>query len=391
MRICGVTFDHTTNYGSCLQAYALQTVIEKMTVRNEPCSYALLPASTIILNDFKKKTVSKRPLRIRVKNRMLQQITRTRRKQFEIFEKEKMHYADCTDRQQLPKLNQQFDAFVCGSDVIWNFSFTQADPIYFLDFAEKYRFSYAASFGKADIHYESEEVSLQEGYEEIYRRYLPGFDQISVREKSAVEIAEAFTGKKVNRVCDPVLLLDRVEWDRMIPQRSAGKRFIFAYNTSIKPNFDIFLKTLHRQTGLPVVHVVWKASDAVRQKTLCFPEPREWLQALRDAEYVVTNSFHATAFSILYKKNFFTVMQDGKLDRTNVRIYDFLSSAGLDNRIITDTPDLIDCTAPDFTEADEEIRRRREESLLFIRENLEAAMKEKQDGKSTHKPHGSEQ
>lgn len=378
MRVCGVTFDHTTNYGSCLQAYALQTVMEKMIVRNEPCSYALLPASTIIRNDFRKRIVTKRTLWIRMKNRILRQITRTRRKKFEIFEKEKMHYADCTDRQQLPKLNQQFDAFVCGSDVIWNFSFTQADPIYFLDFADKYRFSYAASFGKADIHYESEKVLFQERSEEIYRRYLPGFDQISVREKSAVEIAEAFSGKKVKQVCDPVLLLDREEWDRVIPQRSSGKKYIFAYNTSIKPNFDIFLKALQKQTGLPVVHVVWKASDAIRQKTLCFPEPQKWLQALRDAEYVVTNSFHATAFSILYKKVFFTVMQDGKLDRTNVRIYDFLSSAGLENRIITDTPDLIDCTIPDFTEADKMIRQHREESLLFIHENLEEASKEKE-------------
>lgn len=368
--VCGVTFDHTTNYGSCFQAYALQTAIEKMAVNGERCSYDLLPRASFPVA-AKKGKVS---FPLRVKRSLLALLTRERRAQFRKFEDKHMHYADCHSRQDLTLLNDRYDAFVCGSDVIWNFSYTNADEVFFLDFADKYKFSYAASFGKADIHYEFDSVRLKEKPEDIYGRNISKLDAVGVREKNAVGIAQQFTEKTPVQVCDPVLLLTRDDWSGVCSENGIPKKpYIFAYNTSIKPNFTWFLETLQRETGLPVIHVTWEASDAIKQRAFAFPVPQKWLGLLKNAEYVVTNSFHATAFAAIFHKKFFTVMQDGRGARTNIRIYDFLERLGLSDRIVNSKDAAIRYEEPDFSLADETIRGEREFGLAFLQDNLDAA------------------
>ena len=374
LRICGVTFDHTTNYGSCLQAYALQTAIESITVgQGESCNYALLAS-----RDSKKSTPTGK-LAVRVKRNILLGMSWIRRRKFKRFEERHMHYEWYGGKEELPGLNAKYDAFVCGSDVIWNFSFTGADPKYFLDFAHRYKFSYAASFGKADIHYEFDSVKLNEPPEVIYSRYLPSLDAVSVREMNAVSIAQRFTKRDVVQVCDPVLLITADEWRTLADTARGRKRkpYIFAYNTSIKPNFTAFLYKLQAQTHLPVVHVTWSAADAVKQRAFSFPDPEKWLSLLCDAEYVVTNSFHATAFATLFHKKFYTVMQDDKKARTNVRLYDYLERLGLEDRIYTMLQDEISLEQPDFESADRVIPLWRDHAKEYIRENLENAWKAK--------------
>lgn len=378
LRVCGVTYDHTTNYGSCLQAYALQSVTDSITVHGEPCRYELLPTAAIKQKE-KKPAITKGSLPARVKNRVFREISHYRRKKFELFEAQNVHYADCTDRQQLEALNRDYDAFVCGSDVIWNLSFTHADPIYFLEFAEKYRFSYAASFGVMDIHKDFQD--LREDPDAIYQRYLPRLNRISVREKSATEIAGKITGEPAELVCDPVLLLTGEEWSRTADRANVKKgkgHYIFAYSTYLNGKFTQFVKQLQKQTNLPVIQVTWDVKGALKNGLLFSPGPDEWLKLIRDADYVVTNSFHGIAFCCIFHKTFFFPLRDEAINRTGIRLSDFLQYCGLEDRMIVGTPDRIDLTSPDYAAVDSRLDQLRSDSLAFLQQNLEAVYEEKQ-------------
>lgn len=378
-RVCGVTFDHTTNYGSCFQAFALQTAIEKLSVEGGNTLYDLLP-----LSSFKDKqdVQMASSLVTKMKRAVLKILNRSRRRRFLEFEEKFMHYADCHSRKELMLLNDSYDAFVCGSDVIWNPDFTAGDSTYFLDFAEKYKFSYAASFGVFNV--DNDYTYPSEKARALFEQHLHRLSAISVRERSAVAVVERFTSVTPDIVCDPVLLLDKSDWVPIADSSIIPKgRYIFAYSTYISPNFLTFLNRIEKQTGLRVIHVTWDSSEAIKRLLLRYPTPQEWLALLLHADYVVTNSFHATAFSVLLHKTFFTVMRDKAVKGTRVRLYDFLDSMNLRERMHGDTPETIDLTMPDFSFADAEIARIREQSNAYLRKNLEAAFKKKTEKEYT--------
>ena len=279
-----------------------------------------------------------------------------------------MKYADCMTLKELPKLNQQFDAFVCGSDVIWNDSFNRHVGAYYLDFAEKYRFSYAASFGKTEF---------SDEYYRFVGNKLDRLNAISVRESSAVKIARHCTQKAVKVVADPVLLLESNEWKRIAKTASIKKPYIFVYATHLNDIINQYLCKLQEATRLKVVWAVAGPKQAVRKGIFKVQTPEEWLGLINHAEYVVTNSFHATAFSVLFHKKFFTVVNGDKAKGINVRMNDFLNSIGLEDRIFSDIPDQLDLSEIDYTLADKRIEEMRKESMQFLQENLEAAYQQK--------------
>lgn len=382
LRVCGVTFDHTTNYGSCLQGYALKTVISQMTVGGEPCGYSILHSAGIRRREAAARKASGSVLH-RIRTAGYNLIKQYRRKKFSGFEREHLRFTECRNRADLKELNREFDAFICGSDVIWNFAYTKGDTLFFLDFADKYRFSYAASLGKASLEAVREGVDLPEPAEAIYRRCISRLDGVSVREEYARELLAPYTDKTIEVTCDPTLLLTEEEWMKIADPEKNGKKYIFAYSTSTRPNFVSFLKKLSRQTGLPVVQVTWSAVDAIKQRSLTFPTPQRWLRLLHDAEYVVTNSFHGTAFSVLFHKTFFVAIQGERNVRNNVRLYDFLNTLKLESQLYSETPDTIPLTAPDYSFADGQIAAMREDSSGYIRRNLQVALDEKLTGKPT--------
>lgn len=377
LRICGVTFDHTTNYGSNFQAYALQTTIEKMCIKGQDCHYDLLPLSQMNIRNKQHNFV-----RINFLHRTKEYVIKTayiyRRKKFYLFEKARMHFANCVKREQLPLLNHIYDAYICGSDVIWNLNFTKGDDAYFLEFTDKYKFSYAASFGVADIYHDF-------GYseEEIKRMFsgkLESFNSISVREKSAESIVYKLTGKKPQVVCDPVLLLSVDEWEKISNKNKIKYKYIFAYSTYISPNFLLFIKKLKQQTGLKVIHITWDIKEAINRKILRWSSPEEWLTLLIHAEYVVTNSFHAVAFSTLFHKRFFAIMRDEQIIGTRIRLYDYLRLIGKQDRIMGIIPEKIDLSYPDYSYSDQVLTEMKEQAISYIKTNLEKALGIKEQG-----------
>ena len=369
LKVYGLTYDHTTNYGSCFQAYALQHTIENMVIQGEHPSYFLIPLSTFRDSPViaSSKNVS---FIIHVKRILRKLIKFIHRKQFIPFEKDFMKYANCHRFADLSLLNNDADAFVCGSDVIWNPDFNSRRGVFFLDFATKHKFSYAASVGKAEVDKE---------YITFMKEELASFDAISVREKTSLKIVKKCTEKDVQVVVDPVILLDSEEWEKVMVKQPCNNKYIFAYTTHFNNTFKTFLQALKKKTGLQVILFEWNesVSKLIKHGMLFVQSPNEWVSLLKEAEYVVTNSFHATVFSVIFHKKFYTVVDTDRTKGTNVRMYDFLNTIGLESRFCSSVPDTIDLSEIDYTTADEKIASMRTESLAYIQRNLEEAYKQK--------------
>lgn len=359
LRVFGVTYDHTINYGSCLQAYALQRAIEGIRIGNdESCQYELIPLW--MCKDYPKK---------RIKNFVGLQLLKFYHRSFVSFEKKHMHYADCHSIASLPSANDQADAFVCGSDVIWNHYHNKRVSAYYLDFAEKYTFSYAASFGASNI---------DKAIVEKIRPYLSKLDCISVREKSSLQLIRDITGREGQVVVDPTLLLTEDDWNLIAPKQSTDG-YIFVYTTHMNDKITEVINKIKEKTGLQVIVAEWDSSPSVLVKKGVFSvvSPERWLQLLHNAEYVVTNSFHATAFSVIFHKKFFTVVNGDKSKGINVRMNDFLGEIGLSDRIFSDIPEGLNLSDIDYSNVDMIIDAMRKESMDFLRSNLEAAYQQK--------------
>ncbi len=353
-----MTYDHRINYGSCLQAYALDSVLRQMG-HEAALSYAHSYRSI-----FRARRGMKKMLGL-LASRIIYDL------RFRRFQRNYVRNTRCLTgwrSKGLGKLDPEYDAFVTGSDVVWNTDHNFGSDLYYLGFTDKYKFSYAASFGKGKLNAEDERMA---------RQYLPELDAVSVREKSGAEIAARFTDKPVEIVVDPVLLLEKKTWLSLAEKPKTTKPYIFVYTTYLTDTVLAFLNQLREQTGLPTVWAAASIKDMLKLKVFHYYSPEEWLGLLSGAEYIVTNSFHATAFSTIFHKNFFSfVPKDGK-QGIGSRLYDYLGQFGLENRIYTDCPAEIDTTSPDFSMADAKIPQLRADSMNFLRRNLQAASRPK--------------
>ena len=357
--VVGVTFEHNANYGSCLQAYALQEAIEEMTVGDERCHYSLIPVASI--NKGTPPSANKWRM---IANKMFSNYLSRR---FLPFYREHMNYCQIKSVKELGPLNECTDAFVCGSDVIWNSAYNlgYAD-VYYLGFAKKYKFSYAASFGKADIQSELTEKTIS---------LLKDLDCISVREKSAACVLHTVIGKSIFTALDPVFLITGRKWNSLISPGRIKEKYIFSYTTHTTQEYEEFLNKMSTQTGLRVISVNWRGSLRQIKEVGVSPvrPPQEWLKLLRDAAYVVTNSFHGTALSIIFHKVFFTIISGDKASGIYNRMGELLDDLKLEKRIYNSVPDTIDLSGFSYDEADRILAEKRKKSLNYIQENLNKA------------------
>lgn len=359
LRVCGITLDHTVNYGSCFQAYALQKAVEGIQLSDgSTSSYTLIPIRTFREWNSKRSVISM----------LLLPIISLYRRKFVGFENKYMHFTKSKSLSDLPALNDETDVFMCGSDVIWNPDFNHNLNAFYLDFAKKYKFSYAASFGKAEI--SDQQLSAT-------KDYLEELNTISIREKNGLEIIRRCLDKPVKVVADPVFLLTKDEWNSIMPALESIGKYIFVYMTHLSETANLFIDNLKKRTGLRVIISAIGPKQVLKMKALQIQTPDEWLRLISNAEYVVTNSFHATAFSIMFHKKFFTVVNGDKAKGINIRMNDLLTELGLENRIFAEIPNEIDLGEIDYLEIDKKIETMRNNSLEFIQKNLEAAYQQK--------------
>ena len=204
------------------------------------------------------------------------------------------------------------------------------------------------------------------------------FDHIALREQRACDLVKSLTGRDVSVVLDPTLLFSGDEWLHIQKSEPIAKEdYIFVYLLGDNPGQRLFIKNVQKRTGYKVIafqHLddYIPSDEGFADETPYNVGPAEFLNYIRNAKYVFTDSFHCTVFSILYKKRFFTFSRFSESEKqsTNTRIDNLLNIVGLEKRRITNSLSVEDIFTinDDFSHVEERLSKMKEISLSYLAE-----------------------
>ena len=399
MKVGILTQPLTNNYGGLLQAYALQTTLERMghevVILNRRMPFvpdvandAFVPTVIRMMKNCVKFLIRK-PL-IKVYHELLSHQHIVANRLTEIFIVTYHHKSpdfSTTDSLAAYCRKQGFDAYIVGSDQCWRPLYSPCLPNYFLDFAKDWnvkRLSYAASFGVDHWEYSDDETRL-------CASLAQKFDAVSVREESGIALCKDYLGVDAVHVLDPTMLLDANDYNNLVEDFDP-KIFNIAPEHRVKTTIDVkdkklfcyvlnkneqkkdFIQTVSRAKGLTPVECMPKDFRAQEVFEKCpddctFPPVEIWLQSFRDSEMVIADSFHGTVFSIIYNKPFWVL---GNPDRGMARFQSLLRMFGLEDRLVTpDKLATLDFDAPiDWNSVNARREALKQKSLDFLKENL---------------------
>lgn len=333
MEIRTITCHNVYNTGAALQAYALAAYLtdqghDVQIVDYVPeylRHYRLWPK---VNNPRYDRPVIRLLYKLAKLPGHVRSILSLRKKRFDRFTKAHLpltprHYSSREELQQDPP---RADLFIAGSDQIWNSFFPNGrDPSFYLQFAPEgaLRASYAASFAVP---------RLEEQYREQTARWISQLDHVAVRESSALGILEELGIDGGVAVVDPVFLLDRARWDALCPPAEFDEPYVFVYDFDGNQRLHQIAQELAEARGLKI-YTLQDLGYGHRS----FPDtgPIEFVQLIRGAAFVLSNSFHATAFSLIYRRPYLTVDRE---EGINTRMQDLNRLAGLEHRKNADDP-----------------------------------------------------
>ncbi|KFI49649.1 polysaccharide pyruvyl transferase family protein [Bifidobacterium biavatii] len=367
MKIGTITFHCAYNYGSVLQSFALKTYLERL-------------GNTVSVIDYRSPNFDQyklfHPTNLRhLCSDILFFPRNIRRKHaFESFQRRHLNltrrYEGPNAEQELSRDSNEFDAVICGSDQIWNLDCTQGlDGCYFLRFAPDSvrKIAYAPSLSQAQF----QPRFFDEKTRNELGRLLDRFHAISVREQSTVPVYQQLTDKPIQVAIDPTLLLDASVYrniESKLPKPVCNAGFIFAYTLWPNKKMIDYVDRLAQKEGLTIVYSS-KIPIRYRSRAInCYGMSPELFLALIDkARYVISNSFHATVFSVLFHKAFLTF---GK-DRSTSRMSDLLSRLEIEDHIVRDDydGDMVPAGA-DYAAVDGLLDRMRQDSEQFLKNAL---------------------
>lgn len=294
MRVGILTFTHTINFGASLQAYALQETIRSFGADAEIIEYTNKEI------ERKEKNLGFKKLSVKglVREFIMGPGLRKKTKAFDDYESTHINSGKLLNNTSFNEVNSYYDLFITGSDQVWNMSIINEDWHYFLDFVTDNNkiVSYAPSFGN---------VPFPRQYYTKAAELLMRFRALSVREVYGKKLIHEICGRESQVVLDPTLLLDKVEWQERISFVPTMKNYILVYFPHNKKRVFDFVKRLKQKTGLPVVYLSISPKIQLGTKTIYDASPDEFLGWILHADYVVTGSFHGTAFSLNFGKQFY--------------------------------------------------------------------------------------
>lgn len=326
MQIGIITFHFGSNSGALLQTFALCNAVESLghnvkIIDFVPKRYAKEGSLIGTIKNGIKNIIYYRNRQIKYKR-----INTFREQHFKLTDH---RYTTVADININPPV---FDAYICGSDQIWNPELFGVLSPYFLEFvpnADAIKLSYAASFGRE---------SLDASYKYLIGHYIQHIHYISVREKTGVDIVREIAGREAEQVMDPVFLIAPHKWETLSGHQFSGPSdYILIYN--MEPNDQLFqsVRYLAERCQMQVIHLSWgirkhEGMDHVINNA----GPLEFIELIRNASYVCTNSFHGTAFSIIFNKPFLIVPHKSR----NTRMASLLEKLELTSQIATDRQSL---------------------------------------------------
>lgn len=322
MKKVGILTRHVyPNYGSLLQGHALESAISSFAARCSiidyfpPTDRPFRLASSRLRESRMRDSLAKRAAYLAVQTPNMASMSI----RFRAFQREHLSLTTtCADPAAVAETIGSIDVAVTGSDQIWNSVHGQLDPVYFLSGQpSSKKFSYAASFGSGSpFETESEKIIS----------WLQDYQSVSVREQSA---QSALTAKGIEcRVdVDPVLLHGKEYWNKFSSSQShIDTKYILVYQLHNTPGFNQKLRLIAERHALPIRRVTPDAKMYLSSRASDFlVDPRRFVALFRDATAVVTDSFHGTAFSLLYGKPIYALLPEKNFARN----LDLLSSVGL--------------------------------------------------------------
>ena len=325
-----ITVHKNVNYGANLQAFASCRYLNKLGYDCRLIDYTLPEhEKSVHLFSWLKQSWRaehsksfQRKIKLAVALAMSAGWKHKRLKSFAKFRKKHIKTSRCCKKQaDIAKLD--LDTVVFGSDQIWNPTITNGiSPIYFgaIDGIQK-KISYAASVGK-------DRFELPD--EEKVKKLVLELDYCSVREENTAEYISSFTGKKVETVCDPVFLLESDDYRAVATKRLYKKDYVLLYSVVHNDEMTAIAKDYADKHDLPLIEICFAKDKRAKHKQITTYGPSEFLSAFIYAKTVFTNSFHGTAFSLIFEKDFYIV--DNKAGGS--RITNLLGKVGLPNRLI---------------------------------------------------------
>ena len=378
-------FQH--NYGSMLQAYATQMALDKLGYENETINISrfdseikkakmLYFAKASLTSDI---LLSKAGM---VKNVLIKRMSRSkyainskiRAEKFDAFSKAKFRLSPLygAKAELGSACPGSYSAVIVGSDQLW-LPGNIAANYYTLDFVPKTvnTIAYATSFGQSSLPKDSAQKASV---------FLKKIRHIGVREESGQKLVKQLTGRSVPVVCDPTLLFTGDEWMDIQEKEPIVKgRYILCYFLGNNPPHREFAKRLKAETGCKIIALTHldeyvKSDEGYADSTPYDIDPADFLNLICNAEYVCTDSFHCSVFSILYKRQFFAFRRYNRNTKqsTNSRLDTLFRLTDISGRLLTGNEKIQDCLKIDtnFEWVHKKLELIRRESYGYLKKAL---------------------
>ena len=404
MKTATITWITYNNYGTELQAYALQQFLENLDVENDIISdeYIIHESSMLKMKNTgevkaldQEKAVIKEKKWMKCKRRIkkyffhpiffgkqlyriflslwdtYKNIWKSKKfeesqRLFEEFKKNELKIVYGLKRKEMPFLNQKYNAFLCGSDQIWSVFEKNFDGYFYLDFAKGKKISYAASIGTEKIDQEhADQIST----------WLSDYSAISVREKrTSIQLSEILN-REIEWVADPTLLHDRKFWSGFCHDVAYPKgKYLLCYFLSNQSWYFDYAKALAKDLKLRVL-LIPSRPEYIEKKT-CYKHavgPKEFVSLIEHAQFVLTDSYHGSIFSLQFEKKFLYLKRfsDDDPENQNIRIFSLFQELGLMGHMVEKKMfSEEDIKQMDYCEINNIITSFRKKSAEFLRKEL---------------------
>lgn len=357
---------NSRNYGGVLQAYALCRVLRD---QGYDCEQICYDSSA---GHHTKKTVKMRIADF-LSTLLFKRKWERRRTAFARFREQIAHSKTVYTKDTVAQCADEYDVFVTGSDQVWNLKAYHS--AYFLDFvsSDKCKLSYAASLC-ADC--------LDEDEKALFQNSLRDYQAISVRERDAAELLSPLVSQKVHRTVDPVFLLSSAQWDELCADRIVTNEYVFCYFLGSDPGERKLARQYAAKKGLTLVTIPYVHQRVEKEMSADFGfgdirlhdvSPEQFVSLIKYAQAVFTDSFHAVAFSTIYRKDFF-VFERANEQKMASRIRSILESVGAQDRFCVsekrNVEYLLSRVTLDYDNNQTVIQSLTAESLRFLIENI---------------------
>lgn len=378
MKVGILTILNVNNYGAELQCCALYRKLQQLGYDAEVINY-LFGIHPEHVFDGEKRTVPI-PLKQLIKVKLLpvvqnmfcmfhQKNKRLRIKRFDEFHAKYNHLTSTVypSVKSLYEAKFNYDVLCIGSDQVWNYMKGYSLEPFFACFDKNNtkKITYASSIGLSSLSVEAEQV---------FKKELASFAYISVREQQASEILEKLLNRKIDVVLDPTLILNKQEWIEVAKYDMCPKeKYLLVYIVTIKPCDYVLTLARHiaKQRNLKIVRIcrdAYPEHSGSDVEEILTAGPSDFVGLFSKAEFVVTNSFHGTVFSINFSKPFYSVIKSHH--STNSRLTSILKKLGLEDRIVPVGSQLPMISDIDFSDPSAKLEAERKLSIEYINKAL---------------------